>query len=81
MASLTIRHLDEHIKERLRIEAAHKGHSMEEEARLILQRALSRTADSQGLAGHIRARFAEAGGVKLELPARTDPARAADLDE
>ncbi|AZC99512.1 MULTISPECIES: FitA-like ribbon-helix-helix domain-containing protein [Pseudomonas] len=81
MASLTIRNLDDHIKERLRIEAAHNGHSMEEEARLILRRALNRTADSQGLASRIRARFAEAGGAKLELPERTEPARVVDLGE
>ncbi|AIC17448.1 MULTISPECIES: FitA-like ribbon-helix-helix domain-containing protein [Pseudomonas] len=81
MASLTIRNLDDHIKERLRIEAAHNGHSMEEEARLILRRALSRTADSQGLGSRIRARFAEAGGVELELPERTEPPRVADLNE
>ncbi|AIS15597.1 MULTISPECIES: FitA-like ribbon-helix-helix domain-containing protein [Pseudomonas] len=81
MASLTIRNLDDHIKERLRIEAAHNGHSMEEEARLILRRALSRTADSQGLGSRIRARFAETGGVELELPERTEPARLVDLGE
>jgi plasmid stability protein len=40
MASITIRNLDDQIKERLRIEAALNGHSMEEEARLILRRAL-----------------------------------------
>ncbi|AZD27065.1 FitA-like ribbon-helix-helix domain-containing protein [Pseudomonas chlororaphis] len=81
MASLTIRNLDDHIKERLRIEAAHNGHSMEEEARLILRRALSRTAASQGLGSRIRARFAEVGAVELELPERTEPPRAADLNE
>ena len=39
MASITIRNLDDQIKERLRVEAALNGHSMEEEARLILRRA------------------------------------------
>ncbi|OLF56485.1 FitA-like ribbon-helix-helix domain-containing protein [Pseudomonas chlororaphis] len=81
MASLTIRNLDDQIKERLRIEAAHNGHSMEEEARLILRRALSRTTDGQGLGSRIRTRFAATGGVELELPERTEPARAADLNE
>ncbi|MCB2251981.1 plasmid stabilization protein [Pseudomonas chlororaphis] len=81
MASLTIRNLDDHIKERLRIEAAHNGHSMEEEARLILRRALSRTADSQDLGTRIRARFADIGGVELELPERTEAPRAPDLNE
>ncbi|WP_412072578.1 FitA-like ribbon-helix-helix domain-containing protein, partial [Pseudomonas fluorescens] len=36
MASITIRNLDDQMKEQLRIAAAHNGHSMEEEARLIL---------------------------------------------
>ena len=36
MASLTIRNLDDAIKQRLRVQAAHHGRSMEEEAREIL---------------------------------------------
>ena len=40
MASLTIRNLDDDTKERLRIRAARQGRSMEEEARLILRRAV-----------------------------------------
>ena len=36
MASLTIRKLDPAVKERLRVRAAQKGHSMEEEARRIV---------------------------------------------
>ena len=37
MASLTIRNLDEDIKQRLRAKAATRGHSMEEEARTALR--------------------------------------------
>ncbi|MGP5367064.1 FitA-like ribbon-helix-helix domain-containing protein, partial [Pseudomonas helleri] len=62
MASITIRNLDDQIKERLRVEAALNGHSMEEEARLILRRALRKPAQNQGLGSRIRARFAETGG-------------------
>ena len=40
MATLTIRNLDEAVKERLRVRAAEHGHSMEAEARCILQTAL-----------------------------------------
>ena len=36
MASLTIRNLDPDIKQKLRERAAHNGHSMEEEMRLLL---------------------------------------------
>ena len=40
MASLTIRNIDDTIKERLRVRAAMHGHSMEEEARVILKTAV-----------------------------------------
>ena len=40
MATLTIRNLDDGLKERLRIRAAMHGHSMEEEARVILKEAV-----------------------------------------
>jgi predicted nucleic acid-binding protein len=33
MASITIREIDERLKARLRVQAAHRGHSMQEEAR------------------------------------------------
>ena len=39
MATLTIRNLDQAVKERLRVRAAEHGHSMEAEARRILQTA------------------------------------------
>ena len=37
MSSITIRNLDPAVKERLRVRAAQHGHSMEAEARNILQ--------------------------------------------
>lgn len=40
MASLTIRDLDDSVKERLRRRAANHGHSMEAEARTILSEAV-----------------------------------------
>ena len=40
MSSITIRNLDPAVKERLRIRAAQHGHSMEAEARNILQSTL-----------------------------------------
>jgi len=70
MASLTIRNIDEELKERLRVRAALQGHSMEEEARLILRRAVG------GLSGPevwrlSRALFAGSEGVDLEQPNRS----------
>lgn len=64
MAQLVVRNLDDSVKERLRRAAAAHGHSMEEEARVILTTALS-NADSTGstpqhvgLGEHIQSLFA-----------------------
>ncbi len=75
MATLTIRQLDEKTKARLRVQAAHHGRSMEQEAREILRSALSGARPAKrNLAEIIRQRFAAFGGVELELP-RRDAAR------
>ncbi|KAF1012650.1 MAG: hypothetical protein GAK32_00064 [Pseudomonas fluorescens] len=81
MASLTIRNLDDSVKELLRIEAAHNGRSMEEEARLILRKSLARAAHKQGLGRRIQARFAQDGGVDLNIPERNAPVRTVEFDE
>jgi plasmid stability protein len=71
MAAITIRQLDENIKSRLRIRAAHHGRSMEEEAREILRATLTAPSPVKGnLAESIRRRFAAFGGFELELPRR-----------
>jgi plasmid stability protein len=70
MATLTIRQLDDKIKARLRVRAAHHGRSMEEEAREILRAALTRQPAQKNLAEAIRERFAPLGGVELKLPKR-----------
>ena len=41
MASITIRNLDESVKRKLRLRAAHRNRSMEDEARDILRTALA----------------------------------------
>lgn len=64
MASLTIRNLEEPIKELLRIRAAHHGNSMEEEVRQILRHTLLQdTQLSTNLAESIQKRFAQLDGV------------------
>jgi len=71
MASITIRNLDGAVKERLRVRAAHRGCSMEEEARRILQRALlDQPSAPENLYAAIRRRIEPLGGVELELPPR-----------
>ncbi|AFY17835.1 hypothetical protein [Pseudomonas sp. UW4] len=81
MASITIRNLDDQLKEQLRITAAHNGHSMEEEARLILGRALTTADRAGGLGSRIRNRFNAIGGVELDLPKRSEKATAVDFSE
>jgi antitoxin FitA len=73
MPTLTIRDLDDQLKQRLRVRAAHEGRSMEEEARQILRAALAGPATGD-LAARIRSRFAGLGDVELALPAR-EPVR------
>ena len=70
MATLTIRNLNEETKSRLRQLAAQHGHSMEEEARRILNRAVSQS-EQKGLGSLIAQDFAGIGGVELEIPARS----------
>jgi antitoxin FitA len=71
MASITIRNLDDQLKQRLRMRAAHHGRSMEDEVREILRIALAeeRTAP-QDLGLAIRRRFAPFGGVELPTATR-----------
>jgi len=70
LASITIRNLDDEIKQRLRVRAAEHGRSMEEEARDILRRVMSDAASPLDLAAAIRARVSPAARADLELPAR-----------
>ena len=71
MATLTIRQLDQKTKTRLRVRAAHRGRSMEEEAREILRSALTTSSRPKGnLAEAIRRRFASFGGIEISLPRR-----------
>lgn len=75
MASMTIRNLSDDIKQRLRIQAAEHGHSMEEEARIILRAALMEHTPPINLARAIHDPFAPLGGVELDIPPR-EPMRA-----
>lgn len=75
MGTLTIRNLDDSIKKRLRMRAASRNRSVEEEARQILRAALQETATpAQDLATRIRARFAALGDVRWVIEPR-EPVR------
>lgn len=78
-STLTIRNLDDALKARLRLQAAQHGHSMEQEVREILGRALQPAADA-GLAQRIRARFAGLDADALPIPARR-PVRLPDFPD
>ncbi len=70
MASITIRNLDEALKRKLRMRAAHRNHSMEDEARDILRSALAHEPQIGNLADTIRKRIEPLGGIELSLPPR-----------
>ncbi|MGH3545191.1 MAG: FitA-like ribbon-helix-helix domain-containing protein [Mycobacteriales bacterium] len=78
MAAISVRHLDDQVKEQLRVRAANHGRSMESEIREILTDAVKGSDD---LFTAILDRFSHIGGVNLDLPPRHTPARAADFSQ
>ena len=71
MATLTIRNVDDRLKGRLRVRAALRGQSMEEEARQILRAALDEPEPAAtNLAQRIRRRFAKLGDVQIPIAPR-----------
>lgn len=68
MASLSVRKLDDETLSRLRIRAAKRGVSMEEEARRILKEAVSAPDQLGDLALRV---FGPKHGIDLQLPERT----------
>jgi plasmid stability protein len=77
MAAVSIRDLDDSVREKLRVRAARHRRSMEAEMRAILTAAVADEEPRPGLVGTLVERFAGLGGVELELPSRATPARAA----
>ena len=76
LGTLTIRNLEDPLKRRLRLRAAARNRSMEEEARQILRAALQEpTVAASDLGARIRARFAGLGDVQLPIEVR-EPVRA-----
>jgi plasmid stability protein len=79
MAAVSVRDLDDDVKERLRMRAAGNGRSMEAEIRAILVKAVNEPKPSEGLLSALMDRFSALKGVDLDLPPRDTPARAADF--
>ena len=71
MASITVRNLDDELKQRLRVRAAANGRSMEQEVREILRVTLREDEGPvRNLGPAIHELFRPLGGVDLETPAR-----------
>jgi plasmid stability protein len=83
MATLTIRKVDDEIKEKLRVQAARNGRSMEAEVREILAAALESPVPEKGLGTWLHEQFMAAGfgDVELELPKREPWTPSVDLSE
>jgi antitoxin FitA len=82
MSSILIRQLDDETKRRLRVRAAHRGHSMEHEAREILRQALaSDRTPGVHFVDEIRRRIAPLGGVDLPVIPRGPIPDPPELDQ
>jgi plasmid stability protein len=81
MAAVSIRDLDDEVKEKLRIRASRNGRSMEAEIRAILTSAVTDEAPQNDLFSALTDRFARLGGLDLDPPDRATRPRAADLPE
>lgn len=68
MATIVIRKLDDRVKAQLRLRAAARGRSMEEEARVILRAALVGECANRGreMVENARALFGPLGGIDLK---------------
>jgi plasmid stability protein len=80
--SVTIRGIDEGLKQRLRLRAAQHGRSMEEELRVILKTALStQSPERLNLVESIRRHIEPLGGVELTLQPRAPIRRPPKFDK
>jgi len=71
MASITIRNLDDDLKQRLRVRSAQNSRSMEDEVRVILRTTLAlEPPQATDLSEAIRRRFAQAGPPALSIAPR-----------
>ena len=79
VSAVSIRNLDDQVKERLRVRAARHGRSMEAEMRAILTDAVREPGEDTGLFQVLLERVNQLGGIELDIPARVVQPRAADL--
>lgn len=70
MATLTIRNLDEGVKDAIRLRAARNKRSMEEEARMILKAGVGEIPNGKRIADMALKLFGKKNGIDLDLPPR-----------
>jgi antitoxin FitA len=80
MASITIRKLDDRLKAELKHRAARRGHSMEEEVRLILRDTLKRERP-ESIVDIARELFGSEHGFDLDIPPRGPMREPPDFSE
>jgi len=81
VAALSIRNLDDEVREQLRRRAAAHGRSMEAEVRTILTEAVREPSRGEGLLGAVLDRFSAIDGVELDEPRRAAPPRSPDFSQ
>ncbi|MDE2994548.1 MAG: plasmid stabilization protein [Chloroflexota bacterium] len=71
MVTITVRNLDERLRQRLRLRAAQHGRSLEEEVHDILRATLGQEkAPVKNLGTALHELFKPFGGVELDIPPR-----------
>lgn len=80
MAAISVRDLDDDVRELLRRRAADNGRSMEAEVREILTAAVREPGSGEDFFVTWMERFNRLGGVDLDLPVRAETARVLDLE-
>lgn len=82
MASITVRNLDESVKNSLRVRAARHGCSMEQEIRQILQQAVApEQAEQISFAERVNQRFASLTIERLPIAPRQATRKPLDFGE
>lgn len=80
MATLTIRGIDDEVKDKLRVLAARNGRSMEAEVRALIEAAVSEPEEPEDIVSQIRRRIASLDLPDIPEPDRSEMPRFAEFD-
>ena len=81
MATVSIRNLNDAVRDRLRQRAAANERSMEAEMRSIVMEAVEEPDEDEGIVGALMKRFKQLGGVELGFTPRSAHPRSAKFPE